>query len=51
MKQKITSVVLVLVTILTLFTSCDTGGEDDGTVANWFMAILCLLAWMKGGRR
>lgn len=34
-----------------IFTSCDTGGEDDGTVGNWIMAIVCLLAWLKGGRK
>ena len=33
-----------------MLTSCDTGGEDDGTVGNWFMAIVCLLAWLKGGK-
>lgn len=27
------------------------GGEDDGTVGNWFMALVVLLALMKGGKR
>ena len=35
---------------LILFASCDTGGEDDGTVGNWIVAIMLLLAWLKGGK-
>lgn len=49
MKQN--SIMLFLITILFFLTSCDTGGEDDGTVGNWFMAIVVLLALMKGGKR
>lgn len=26
-------------------------GSDDGTLGNWFAAILFLLAWLKGGKR
>ena len=45
----IANIIFVVSTTLML-TSCDTGGEDDGTVGNWFMAIVCLLAWLKGGK-
>ena len=24
--------------------------ENDGDVGNWIMAIVCLLAWLKGGK-
>ena len=41
--------IIIFIAILIVFTSCDTGGEDDGTVFNWFMALFCLLAWLKGG--
>ena len=41
--------IIAFVSTTLLLTSCDTGGEDDGTVGNWFMAIVCLLAWLKGG--
>ena len=46
---KIANIIFVVSTTLML-TSCDTGGEDDGTVGNWFLAIACLLAWLKGGK-
>ena len=45
----IANIIFVVSTTLML-TSCDTGGEDDGTAGNWFMAIVCLLAWLKGGK-
>ncbi len=51
MNQKLYFIAYLLIIVLTLFTSCDTGGEDDGTIGNWFMAIVCLLAWLKGGKR
>lgn len=51
MKQNLYSIVSLLITILIFFASCDTGGEDDGTVGNWILAIICLLAWLKGGKR
>ena len=38
---------LVLTTLM--LTSCDSG-SDDGTVANWFCALVLLLAWLKGGK-
>lgn len=50
MNKKIYPFVFILISSLILFTSCDTGGEDDGTVGNWFMAIVILLALMKGGK-
>lgn len=52
MKKNITTIanIIAFVSTTLLFTSCDTGGEDDGTVGNWFMAIVCLLAWLKGGK-
>lgn len=42
--------IIAIVSFTLLLTSCDTGGEDDGTVGNWFMAIVVLLAWLKGGK-
>ena len=48
MKKNILNIITIVSTTL-LLTSCD-GGSDDGTVGNWFCAILLLLAWLKGGR-
>lgn len=50
MKKNIIIIANIIFVVSTTFllTSCDTGGEDDGTVGNWFMAIVCLLAWLKG---
>lgn len=48
MKKNILNI-LPLLCVTLLLTSCG-GGSDDGTVGNWFCAILLLLAWMKGGR-
>lgn len=52
MKKNIIIIANIIAFVLTipLFVSCDTGGEDDGTVGNWFIAICCLLAWLKGGK-
>ena len=51
MKKNIIIIANIIAFATTLMlTSCDTGGEDDGTVGNWFMAIVCLLAWQKGGK-
>lgn len=47
MKKNILNIITILCTLL--LTSCDSG-SDDGTVGNWFCAILLLLAWMKGGK-
>jgi len=41
--------IITILCISLLLTSCDSG-SDDGTVGNWFCAILCLLAWLKGGK-
>ena len=49
MKKNIASVLTIVLTTI-LLSSCDTGGENDGTVGNWFCAILLLLAWLKGGK-
>jgi len=49
-KNIIIANIIAFVSTTILLTSCDTGGEDDGTVGNWFMAIVGLLAWLKGGR-
>jgi hypothetical protein len=51
MKKNIITIanIIAFVSTTLLLTSCDTGGEDDGTVGNWFMAIVCLLAWLRGG--
>ena len=53
MKKNIIKIASIIAFVSTpiLLTSCDTGGEDDGTVGNWFLAIVCLLAWLKGGGR
>ncbi len=48
-KNTIIANIIAFVLTIPLFASCDTGGEDDGTVGNWFIAIVCLLAWLKGG--
>lgn len=48
MKKNILTIITLVSTTL-LLTSCDSG-SDDGTVGNWFFAILCLLAWLKGGK-
>lgn len=29
--------ILAILSFTLMFTACDTGGEDDGTVANWFL--------------
>lgn len=52
MKKNIITIATIITFVSTtlMLTSCDTGGEDDGTVGNWFMAIVCLLAWLKGGK-
>ena len=59
MKNFITRIIITLYSILMailpiagmalLLTSCDSG-SDDGTVGNWFAAIVFLLAWLKGGK-
>ena len=51
MKKNIITIanIIAFVSTTLLLNSCDTGGEDDGTVGNWFMAIVCLLAWLRGG--
>ena len=41
--------ILALATFPFMFNSCDSGA-DDGTVGNWICAIVCLLAWLKGGK-
>lgn len=48
----IVSLVVVGIIIgLFIYLSNSVGGEDDGTVGNWFMALVCLLALMKGVKR
>ena len=48
MKKNIINILAILCVTL-LFVSCDSG-SDDGTVGNWFCAIVFLLAWLKGGK-
>ena len=48
MKKNIINILTILCVTL-LFVSCDSG-SDDGTVGNWFAAIVFLLACMKGGK-
>ena len=47
MKKNIINILTILCFTLVLV-SCDSG-SDDGTVANWFAAIVFLLACMKKG--
>lgn len=48
MKKNITTIITIALSTLML-ASCDNNGGDD-TIANWFLAIVCLLAWLKGGK-
>jgi hypothetical protein len=48
----IASLVVVGIIIgLFIYLNNSVGGYDDGTVGNWFMALVVLLALMKGGKR
>lgn len=49
MKKNIVTIATIA-TFASMLTSCNTGGEDDGTIGNWIMAIVCLLAWLKGSK-
>jgi len=42
---------LTIFVLTSVLTSCFGGGEDDGTLGNWFIAILWILVWLKGGNR
>ncbi|MBQ8713094.1 MAG: hypothetical protein IJ551_09805 [Prevotella sp.] len=50
MKKNIIKIATILpfLSSTLLLTSCDSG-SDDGTVGNWFAAIIFLLACMKKG--
>lgn len=48
MKKNIITIITITSATLML-TSCNLG-SSDGTVENWFAAIILLLAWLKGGR-
>ena len=41
---------LTIFLLTSVLTSCF-GGEDDGTLGNWFIAILWILVWLKGGNK
>ncbi|MBR1463404.1 MAG: hypothetical protein IJ604_08565 [Prevotella sp.] len=43
-------VLAILTGIVVWFASMDLG-SDDGTIGNWIVAIIVLLAWLKGGKR
>ncbi len=47
MKKNITTIITIASTLM--LASCDNNGGDD-TIANWFLAIFGLLAWLKGGK-
>ena len=40
----------ILYGLIVWFASMDLG-SDDGTIGNWIVAIIVLLAWLKGGKR
>ena len=54
-KNIIQSIILNIKTLLPFIamaltmTSCDNDGDNTGS--NWLIAILLILAWMKGGRK
>ena len=40
--------ILVIMSSALIFTSCN--GDGDNTGENWILAILLLLAWLKGSK-
>lgn len=44
----IIGVVVFIALFIWLLSFCE---GDDGTVGNWIIAIVCLLAWLKGGKK
>lgn len=42
--------IFTIFAITSVLTSCF-GGEDDGTLGNWFIAILWILVWLRGGSK
>lgn len=49
MKQKYYTILPIMAIILFVFTSCNGDGDNSGE--NWILALICLLAWLKGGKR
>jgi len=47
MKETIIGICIVVFLIILCVASCSAGG-DDGTADNWILAIILLLAWLKG---
>ena len=40
--------ILPIVAMSLTLTSCNGDGDNSGE--NWILAIICLLAWLKGGK-
>ena len=48
-KSERTQLFIVPLLLMTMMlTSCGSSGDNTGE--NWILAIVCLLAWLKGGR-
>jgi hypothetical protein len=47
MKESIISLCVVIFLVILCVASCSAGGEDS-TGENWILAIILLLAWLKG---
>lgn len=49
MKESIISLCVVIFLAILFVAACTTGGDSsDGTAENWVIAIIVLLAWLKG---
>lgn len=49
MKESIIGLCVVSFLVILCVAACSTGGDSsDGTAENWIIAIIVLLAWLKG---
>lgn len=49
MKESIISLCVVIFLVILFVAACSTGGDpSDSTGENWIIAIIVLLAWLKG---
>jgi len=48
MKETIISICIVVFLVILCVAACSAGGGSDGTAENWILAIILLLAWLKG---
>lgn len=49
MKESIISLCVVIFLVILFVAACSAGGDSsDGTAENWIIAIILLLAWLKG---